>query len=122
VILPYRLPKSPDSVDKKQWYAKVIVQEAKMSVFYVTLNEKLQEALANGTYKEDLPEHWPTYVLEVASRVLSRDKKYPVLAVSDKTVIRDDGSLTFKTLYHIPLDTGIINWVPSMLFSYAGLE
>ena len=92
-----------------------------MSVFYVTLNESLQEALENGTYKEELPDDWPADNLKEISLALSRNKKYPVLAVSHKTVADDAGELHLRTLYHIPFDNGVLAWASSMLFSYAGL-
>ena len=94
-----------------------------MCVFYVTLNEVLQKALENGTYKEELPDDWPADKLENISKALSRGKKYPVLAVTTVTVIEEDsGEPTLKSLYHIPLDSNVLAWVPPMLFSYAGLE
>lgn len=89
--------------------------------FFVELNEGLRQALADKTYREELPSEWPAEVLESAMEVFTPGKQYPVLAVETMSVKLESGEVGFKTLYHVPMDNRGLVWAPAQLFVFAGL-
>jgi len=84
-------------------------------IFYVTKRDKYEEVLNNF-----FPYISQNYIK--IARNFQSDKKYPVLAVSEVTLVSDDDQTVETSKFLVPTENGNFLWVLAEIFAYAGLS
>jgi len=84
-------------------------------VFYVRIREN---------YSSDLKDFFPYITSEYVkiAKNFKSDKKYPVLAVKDVTIIAEDEMNIETSQFLIPTENKNFMWVQSEIFQYAGMD
>lgn len=89
--------------------------DCKTGIFYVTKRENYEEVL-----KDFFPYISPEYIN--IARNFQNEKRYPVLAVSEVTLVADDDSTIETARFLVPTENGNFLWVLSEVFEFSGLQ
>ncbi|MDA3850469.1 MAG: hypothetical protein PF447_04285 [Spirochaetaceae bacterium] len=89
--------------------------DAPTGIFYVTKRDNYEEVL------QDFFPYIKQQYVNIA-RNFQSDKKYPVLAVSEVTLVADDDTTVETARFLVPTENGNFLWVLSEVFVFAGLE